>query len=92
VLRYLPTVIAIGLLVYCLLDCLQTPQASVRTLPKLAWVVVILIVPVLGPVCWLLAGRAAGPSRSGGQPPRRGPQGPDDDPDFLRGLDRPPKA
>jgi len=85
-----PTVVAVGLLVYCLLDCAQTPQGSVRTLPKAAWVLIILIVPVIGPIGWLLAGRANGSSHRGGQPPRRGPQGPDDDPDFLRGLNRGP--
>lgn len=91
-LRYLPTIVAVGLLVYCLLDCAQTPQGSVRNLPKAAWLLVIVLVPVVGGIAWLLAGRADGSSRPGGEPPRRGPQGPDDDPDFLRGLDRGPST
>ena len=49
------------------------------------------LVPVFGPVLWLVAGRSdsrGGPRRAprgpGRQPP--GPRGPDDDPDFLRKL------
>ena len=84
-LRYLPTLLVVGLLVYCLIDCVQAPASSVRTLPKVAWLLVIVLLPLLGSVGWLLAGRPTGPARRGGPP--RPPQGPDDDPDFLRGLD-----
>lgn len=84
-LRYLPTLLVVGLLVYCLIDCAQAPAPSVRTLPKPAWLLVIVVLPLLGSVGWLLVGRPSGPAHRGG-PPRR-PQGPDDDPDFLRGLD-----
>ncbi len=79
--RYLPGLLTAALLVFCLIDCLQSPSGAVRSLPKPAWLAVIV----------LIAGRpdgsAAGP---GGRPP--GPQGPDDDPDFLRGLGRGPRA
>lgn len=74
------------LLVYAVLDLLRTPAASVRTLPRTAWFLVVLP-PVFGPVAWLLAGR---PRRGELLPPRpvAAPVPPDDDPEFLRELRR----
>lgn len=85
-LRYLPTVLVVGLVIYCLIDCAQSAADSVRSLPKPLWLLVILLLPLFGSVGWLIAGRPTGGERPGGPGPRRGPQGPDDDPDFLRGL------
>lgn len=87
-LRYLPTLLVVGLLVYCLIDCVQSQSASVRSLPKGIWIVLILVLPLFGSLGWLLAGRPANRPRRGGGPPPR-PEGPDDDPDFLRGLGPP---
>jgi uncharacterized membrane protein AbrB (regulator of aidB expression) len=81
--RVLLVVVSIALTVYAAIDCIQTEESRVRNLPKLAWVLLIVLVSIVGPVAWLLAGRP----RSG--PPRRGPsgpRGPEDDPDFLRNL------
>ena len=91
--RGLPLFIALGLTIFCLIECLSTPESEVRTLPKGGWVVLVLV-PFAGPVAWFLAGRPQGLGSSGpggGVPPqhlrRSGPLGPDDDPDFLRRLD-----
>jgi hypothetical protein len=76
---------------YCLLDLVTSRREDVRTLPKPAWFVV-LLVPVLGPAAWYLAGRpAAGSGRTGPRvlpgaaPPASSP---DDDEEFLRELRR----
>jgi hypothetical protein len=74
--------VELGLLVFCLVDCVQTPRASVRTLPKLVWVLLIVVFPLVGSIAWLVAGRA----ERRGRPPGGRTRGPDDDPDFLRGL------
>ncbi|GAA2742023.1 hypothetical protein GCM10009868_10360 [Terrabacter aerolatus] len=77
--------------IYAFVDCVQTDRRVVRTMPKPVWLIGVLV-PVLGPVGWLLAGRASsrgGPASRGParRPPGpRGPLGPDDDPDFLRKL------
>ena len=83
---------------YALIDCILTPGAETRTLPKWLWLVVVVIVPVLGPVGWLLGGRPArgkvdveaaapaGPAPRVRTRGRRGPVAPDDDPAFLRKL------
>lgn len=55
--RYLPGLIELALLVYCLIDCVQTDSVAVRNLPKLAWVAIIVIIPIIGPIAWLVAGR-----------------------------------
>ena len=46
-LRFLPAIIAAVLLVYCFLDCSATRDDEVRTLPRWAWLAVIVILPVL---------------------------------------------
>jgi hypothetical protein len=97
VLRVLPALIELTLLIYCLIDAIQTPESEMRNLPKVAWIVLVLLVPVIGPVAWLLAGRPtrnSTPSKSQRQRwedqqrnrDRRRPRGPDDDPDFLKDL------
>ena len=53
--RYLPYLIEIALLVYCLIDCIQTDVP--RNLSKTTWVFVIILLPVVGGIAWLVAGR-----------------------------------
>jgi hypothetical protein len=75
--------LAAAFYVYALVDCLLFPRFRVRGLPKVAWVFIVLLFPVIGAVLWFLVGR--GRKRS-----RRGPVyrtiGPDDDPEFLGAL------
>ena len=84
------------LALYSLLDVATTPGEAVRTLPKAAWIVLIIIFPLLGSIGWLLAGR---PQQRPGGLPYKGAIGghpagrakqlpPDDDPEFLRRADR----
>jgi hypothetical protein len=91
--RYLPFIIELGLLVYALIDCVQTPDADVRYLPRWAWILLIVLFAYVGPIAWLVAGRQRGavsrqapwPStQTAGFPEyERPPRGPDDDPEFL---------
>lgn len=106
---------------WALFDSLTSDASRIRNLPKLVWVVVVLLLFEVGALAWVVFGRPragqsnrnaggmAGPfggrgefggfgrrgpgSLSSGWPaaPRktgqnRPPVGPDDDPDFLRGL------
>lgn len=73
--------------VYALVDCIQTEEDRVKHLPKMAWAVLIVIAPPIGAVAWLITSRVTGrPQRRTGGPRPAGPRGPDDDPDFLRGI------
>ena len=78
-------IVGLGLLIYSLIECLQTPRHRIRVLPKIAWIAVIVLLPIVGAGLWLGFGRVRVPKK-GGQAPRR-PSSPDDDPDFLRQVE-----
>lgn len=91
--RLLLFAIPLAVTVYAFFDVLMTPRERVRTLPKWFWVVVVLVLMILGALLWFFLGRprrnpstGGGSSGSGGT--YRRPVGPDDDPDFLKGIDR----
>lgn len=83
-LRFVPVVLGLVLVIYALVDCLQSPAPQVRALSKPGWLAVIVLVPVLGAVAWLLAGRPQAGPAGVSAPPR--PVAPDDDPEFLAQL------
>jgi hypothetical protein len=81
-LQLVVAVATFALAVYCLVGVIGTPADRVRNLPKLAWVVLVLLFPLLGSIAWLVAGRPAG----GGA--HRGAHGPAAFPEY----DRPGRA
>lgn len=94
-LRVLIIVLPIALAIYALVDLVQTEEDDVQGLPKIAWVGVIVILGVVGPLAWILAGKKSRrilprllPPQPGAAGYGAGPVAPDDDPDFLRGLRR----
>lgn len=78
-------VVVISITVYAIIDCAGRRTDSIKAMPKLAWILVIILVPILGPVLWFLLGRVR--PTGGRRAPRQGPLAPDDDPDFLRRLE-----
>lgn len=78
--------------VYCLIDVIRSEESEIRGLPRLPWVFVVLLFPVAGGAAWFLAGRPRGTKPPGVDRinrPKPRVLGPDDDPDFLRTIDRP---
>lgn len=60
--------LAVAFIIYTLAQAIITPAQRVRTLPKYAWLLLIIFLPVLGGVLWLSFGkapRAGGDSTSG---------------------------
>ncbi|MDQ6850938.1 MAG: PLD nuclease N-terminal domain-containing protein [Actinomycetota bacterium] len=49
-----------GAWIFCFIDVLLTPEAQCRNLPKLAWVFIVLLLPLFGTISWLVAGRPWG--------------------------------
>jgi len=92
--RLLPYFVEAGLLVYCLIECIQADEGRIRNLSKTGWVLLVILVPIVGGVAWLVAGRPLAPAprralwpstTTAGFPEyeRPRPLGPDDDPTFL---------
>ena len=50
--------------VYCLYDVITTHDGLVRNLPKIAWFVIVLLIPDIGSILWLCFGRPHVQSRS----------------------------
>ncbi len=87
------------LVIYCVLNIVTTPDSQVRNLPKLVWLFLVILFPLVGGIAWLVAGRPQSAGTSGlpykgnrGIPPEYDRPGratafsPDDDETFLRGL------
>ena len=68
--------LTVVLTVFCTVDALMLDRLRVRGLPRWAWVLIVLLIPVAGSVLWLTVGR--------GRVPRT--IAPDDDPEFLAEL------
>ncbi|WP_395109132.1 PLDc N-terminal domain-containing protein [Actinomadura sp. SCN-SB] len=94
------SLILIGVWLFGLFDVLTTDESEVLHLPKVGWLLIVLLGLLPGAVLWLAVGRAkvpvppgrpsgsaslpAGVPESAAEPPR----GPEDDPAFLRDLER----
>lgn len=89
--------IMLVLWVGCLIDVICADEHRVRHLPKIAWLIIVILLPLLGSVLWLLVGRPAGgsylPRRTAGagssfpeydRPGRQVAQQSESDEEFLR--------
>lgn len=89
-LRALMFILPLALTIYAFIDCLNTPEDEVKHLPKVAWVFIILLFWVVGPIVWLVAGKNRHAVRNGGSPAYRGRRAhwvaPDDNPEFLKSI------
>ena len=97
--RLLPFLILadIALVVVALFDCLTSDEEFVRGLPRIGWVLLIVLLSPIGPIMWFVSRRAeenanalgAAPVPDAPAPERAMPVNqlpPDDDPEFLRDL------
>jgi Phospholipase_D-nuclease N-terminal len=77
-------VVELALLIFCLVDVISIYESRIKVLNKITWVFIIILLPVLGPILWLVIGK----DRSANRPAERArdarPLAPDDDPEFLR--------
>lgn len=90
--RALMFIVPLALTIYAFIDCLNTTEEDTKHLPKIAWVFIILLFWIVGPVVWLAAGKNRH-NRSGATGPgswqrnrRQQWVAPDDNPDFLKSL------
>ncbi|HEV2782453.1 MAG TPA: PLD nuclease N-terminal domain-containing protein [Actinophytocola sp.] len=97
----MPIIGGLGLLVlalwiFCIIDVITSSEWEVRNLPKMGWLLIVLLLPTVGSIVWLVAGRPqtgrgwASPQRSTppypeyDRPGRHVAANPEDDAEFLR--------
>ena len=90
--------VMVVLWVYCIFDVITTDESLCRNLPKGVWLLIVLLIPDIGSLLWLIAGRPQGVVQPGGlpykgntgrypeydRPGRFAAANPDDDEEFLR--------
>jgi Phospholipase_D-nuclease N-terminal len=87
--------VMLGLWLFCIIDVITTDEARIKNLPKIVWLLIVLLIPDVGSIVWLVAGhswdaRTPPPSASArafpeyDRPGRHIPANPDDDEAFLR--------
>ncbi|WP_172119871.1 PLD nuclease N-terminal domain-containing protein [Actinomyces faecalis] len=102
--KVLLPLLVLALTLYALIDCARTPDEDMPArMPKMLWIILIVMVTVVGPVAWIIVSRVKAAEERGGyveptvwsskegtsfrRPQRPRPAAPDDDPEFLRRLD-----
>ncbi|MFE5143581.1 PLDc N-terminal domain-containing protein [Streptomyces fagopyri] len=54
-------VIVAVLYAYALVDCIRTPAGRMRLLPKVGWLAILVLFPVLGAIGWRNLGKQSAP-------------------------------
>lgn len=85
-----------ALWIYCIFNVVTTDESDCRNLPKLFWLVIVIILPTIGSIVWLIAGRplSSGVRHNGALQPSPYPEyerpgrhiaaDPESDEEFLR--------
>lgn len=76
-------VVVLALDIFAIVDIIMTRRGRVRALPKVVWVILIVLLPVIGAALWFFIGKER--RDRGGE---RRTIAPDDDPAFLKNLRR----
>ena len=76
----------LGFWLWALLDCIVSPRNEVRNLPKLVWLLLIVLLWVIGATAWVFLGRRPRAQRQSRSPDRDGARRP------VRADDLPPAA
>ncbi|WP_066081815.1 PLDc N-terminal domain-containing protein [Pseudoclavibacter albus] len=87
--------LTIALSIYAVVDCAMSEPRRIRIFQKQLWLVIVLLLPLIGPLCWILFGKglitingggASSAASSTATPNYGGQRAPDDDTEFLRKL------
>ncbi|WP_026549086.1 PLDc N-terminal domain-containing protein [Arthrobacter sp. Br18] len=80
-------ILGVAVIIYALIDCIMSKRHEVRSISKPAWLIIIILLPLIGTAMWFLFGRPRSAPPGPGRPARRHPTAPDDDPQFLQNLE-----
>jgi hypothetical protein len=91
-----------GVWIFCIIDVITTPESDCRNMPKIVWLMIVILLADIGSIAWLVAGRNWSSSALAGRtdrnrgaasrypeydrPGRHVPTNPDDDEEFLAQL------
>ena len=80
--------VAFGVWIFCIIDVITQPEAGIRNLPKLVWLLIVVLLADIGSIAWLVAGRpwTSVPRIAAPAPPPARATNPDDDEAFLAQL------
>ena len=53
-----------GLWIFCVVDVIVTPEGDCRNLAKTLWLLLVLLLPMVGSIAWLVAGRPQSAGRA----------------------------
>lgn len=77
-----------ALSIYALILAIRAPQSRMPgSLNKIVWSLFIALLPIIGPLTFLIAYLLGNYDKPTGGARPRGPVAPDDDPEFLKKLD-----
>jgi hypothetical protein len=93
------SVLALGFWIFCLLDVITAESSRIRNLPKVFWLLLVVVLFALGGLLWLVLGRPTDRAwvpggdrlRPEGERPRRAatrPLGPEDSPEYEERMRR----
>jgi Phospholipase_D-nuclease N-terminal len=85
--RLFIVLIVVAITVYAFIDCLRSDDGEAQHLPRPIWLIVTLV-PLVGGIAWLVLGRVRESALYSSPSTRPRTVAPDDDPEFLRSLDR----
>ncbi len=74
-LRVVLPVVILAVTVFAVVECIQTDESELRNLPKIVWILLIVIAAPVGAIAWLIAGRPQSILPGGGGLGGRGGQG-----------------
>ena len=66
------TIAYLALVIFALVDVITSNDGQIKHLPKIAWIILIVLLPLIGSIVWLIAGKdRALPSLPKAQPVRQ---------------------
>ena len=73
--QFLLSLITIGVMIFAIVDIITSQEWQIKFLPKFAWVIIVILLPLIGSILWFVLGkeRTVVADSGGVDDPRRAP-------------------
>lgn len=73
--QFLLTIATLAVMIFALVDIITSDEWRIKHLPKVAWAIIVILLPLIGSIIWFVLGKErTAPAESGGfGDPRRAP-------------------